>query len=156
MHAFTAAGADATQLLGVEVDEFAGVRPAVAHRRLVRVEQAPGGAGGSAEACDRRSPGRARGARRCAPSPRRGIATRSRTTLAQALADDAQRDPVRTRGAVEEACRPPSARQRVSHLLAVWRLTPAAAAALADPPALMLDPLAEQQASMRRERRALR
>jgi hypothetical protein len=36
--ALAATGADAPQLLGIEVDEIAGVRPAVAHHGLAGLE----------------------------------------------------------------------------------------------------------------------
>ena len=58
-------------------------------------------------------------------------------------------------GREERSSRPaaPSARQRASHLPAVWRLTPAAAAASQSFQPSHLDALAEQQTSVRGQSR---
>ena len=131
--ALAAAGADAAQLLGVEVHEVAGMRPAVAHHRLTRLERAqavqpvaPEGAvdGRRGEVRAPGDPGRAAAPRE---AQEHDAAQQTRRPRAGRCAAAARSD--RARPAA------PSARQRASHLPAVWRLTPAAAAASADLPA---------------------
>ena len=63
-----AAGADARQALGVEVQEVAGTRPAVAHRRLTRLEQAQAVQAAAAQGAVDGRRGEVQCARRCTPA----------------------------------------------------------------------------------------
>ena len=143
-------GADAPELLGVEVDEVPGVRPAVAHHRLARLQSAQAA---EAQAAQHRVDARAGHAGEPADPVRSDAQPQAQGDDApQQGAADALRWPPAGRGAIGEAGK---ALEGEAAAPLARRLTADAGgrSRLDDLPAFVFDALAEQLAAVQAETR---